>query len=179
MNLLLAAIIFVSSAPGQLEGEEPPVRVFANEIASFDCALRTFKGEPAWYHVSFAAAGYEILLECEEGPDGTGSLKSTWLVVGPKLSEPKELHLPGLGYFSNPSVCGTRVAYWRWLENDTLSGVIAELDRGEILAEEDLGIVPIETDFRFHYALPVWKESCRIVEFQDGNITKVLSANDG
>ena len=179
MNLVFAVMVILSSGAGEIDGKEPPVRVFASEIASYDCVLRTFQSATAWYHVSAAVDGKEILLKCEEGSDGTGYLNDSWLLAGPEFPEPIELKLAGLGYFSNPSICGTKVAYWGKGENNSLNGVVAEFDHKQILAEVDLGVSPVETDFRFHYALPLWNESCKVVVFQLGDTTWEVNANDG
>ncbi len=179
MNTLTTGVAVFGLVVGTIEGNEPPVRVFANEIASVDCVLRTFNGQPSWYHASFASRGNEVLLECQEDSDGTGFLGDSWLLVGESFSEPKELRFPGLGYFSNPSICGNRVAYWRGFESQKLEGVIAELDQGMVLAEKDLEAVPVETDFRFHFPLPMWKEGCEEVEFQTEERIINVGAYDG
>ena len=172
-------MLLFSSGVGQFQGKEPPRRVFANEIASFDCVLRTFEGKTAWYHVSFVADGNEVLLECEEAPDGTGFLRDSWLMSGPSFHEPKALRLPGLGYFSNPSLCQNKVAYWSGFEENSLKGVMVELESKRILAEEAFGVGSVETDFRFHFPPPLWKEGCKSVEFQIDDKNKKLVTDDG
>jgi hypothetical protein len=179
VNFVIAGMVLLSTGIGEHQGEMSPVRTFANDVASFDCVIRSFRGKRSWYHVSFADEKYEVLLECESAPDGSGFLGDTWILVGVASSEPRELQLLGLGYFSNPSICGTKVAYWSGLEDGKLKGVIADHVSGAIIVAKEVGLTPVETDFRFRLDSPKWKEGCKMVEFENENVKALLSADDG
>ena len=82
--------------------------------------------------------------------------------------------LEGLGFFSNPVPCESRLAYWRLKdlpEHETGSeyyAYVADIDSGEVLTKELVGQARIGTDNAYHLAVPRWRPDCSEVLFHDG-----------
>lgn len=94
-----------------------------------------------------------------------------WFVAGRNDKTMRELE--GLGWFSNPMPCGSRLAYWAYKElpeHDTDSEYfvyVADVESGAILRRDLIGQAWIGTDFAFHLAVPKWKPDCSEVLFHD------------
>ncbi|HJR08127.1 MAG TPA: hypothetical protein VJ842_12775 [Pyrinomonadaceae bacterium] len=86
-----------------------------------------------------------------------------------------ELTPPLWSMFSNPSFCGTSVAYWGTELTEKapakVYAVILDLKTRQVVRKEFLGTVEIESDSRSFFPPPRWDASGATVAF-DANATK-------
>jgi hypothetical protein len=110
---------------------------------------------------------------------GEASVSERWLVRISGQKVPAPLEIDGLGYFSNPSLCGFRIAFWVVSEQEGVSGVIAALE-GSVLARRVFHFQVPESDDRFILHHPVWNQECRGASFtQPDGLHAEISVNDG
>ena len=94
-----------------------------------------------------------------------------WYVATQADEDIRELE--GLGVFSNPAPCGSKVAYWsrRGLpEHDTDSeyfAYVTDIESGTVPRKAFVGQAWVATDFRYHIRVPRWTPGCTEVLFHD------------
>lgn len=80
-----------------------------------------------------------------------------------------EMHLPGLGYFSRPSFCGTAIAYWHnpGPGNDVAYDVaVFDVRQDALVARhEAVNAILSATDNPAAFPNPAWSDDCRTVRF--------------
>ena len=82
--------------------------------------------------------------------------------------------LEGLGFFSNPVPCGSRVAYWVLNDqpgNDEYHAYVADISSGSVLAKQLVGKARIGTDNAYFLAVPRWRPDCSEVVFHDKRLS--------
>jgi hypothetical protein len=167
----------VSHPPGAKLGE--PV-VFENEITDNRCyPLITRKGLVLlWLSAMHEFDSRVLVRRCVEYdprisvPAGRrhGDSRVEWEEL--RFADPdsfpiaSELELPGYQYFSNPSFCKSKVAYWiqddhRW------SVTIYDLAKSHVVATQFIRRDGLETDNPGHFEMPKWGDGCTKVSVSD------------
>jgi len=154
--------------------------VFENEVAEITCRPLSIDGRIwGWVGDKVQSLGRLYFLKCREDrpshptsinperrPGGIGS----WHMFRPGQDQkPVQLKLPQLSYFSNPSFCGAKVAYWGHTEQHPLifSAMIADADNGKVPQERRLGNIVFETDYAYFLKQPQWDDDCTEATFDD------------
>ena len=146
-----------------------------DEIGSTLCQRLYFEGRPLGSvgHMIPARAGDSIVFEeCREYAPGRGGGLG-WFVSAPRDPAFRRLELEGLGPFSNPSACGSLIAYWgsEEIPNDNTyklySAYVADVPSRQVRCREVLGRAWMGTDFKGHSPYPRWDEECSTVLMDD------------
>lgn len=69
------------------------------------------------------------------------------------------------GLFANPSLCGTRIAYWGLRKDGRLNARIFDVTASKEVASRSIGTVMLETDARDAFARPRWNAQCSSASF--------------
>lgn len=142
-----------------------------NEIGSTLCQRLYFEGRPLGLvgHRIPARGGDSIAFEeCREYAPGRGGGLG-WFVSTPRDPAFRRLELEGLGPFSNPSACGSQIAYWgsEEIPNDNTyklySAYVADIPSRQVRCRQVLGRAWMGTDFKGHSPYPRWDEDCATV----------------
>lgn len=145
------------------------------EIGSTLCRRVYFAGRPLGLvgHMIPARAGDSIVFEeCREYAPGRGG-GIGWFVSTPRDPVFQRLELEGLGPFSNPSACGSQIAYWgsEEIPNDTTyklySAYVADIPSRQVRCRQVLGRAWMATGFKGHSPYPRWDEDCSTLLMDD------------
>ena len=146
-----------------------------DEIGSTLCQSLYFEGRPLGLagHIIPSRAGDSVVFEeCREYAPGRGGGVG-WFVSTPRDPAFRRLELEGLGPFSNPSACGSLIAYWGSDEipNDRTyklySAYVADIPSRRLRCRQVLGRAWMGTDFKGHSPYPRWDEDCSTVLMDD------------
>ena len=147
------------------------------EIFTVLCQRLHFRGRPLGLVAFEMPAGDSVVFEeCrqyDEGPRPPTRLAGSvfggsvgWFVSTPRDPDFVRLDLEGLGGFSNPATCGSRIAYWgsEEIPNDTqyrlYSAYVADVSSRQLLCRQDAGPAWLGTDNPGHLRVPRWSQNC-------------------
>lgn len=151
---------------------------FENEVDTTSCfPLLVSDIVVAWLAHAHVAAGELLVNRCVEydpsieqtAGNRHGGALEVWERV--RLSADKlslvttPLGAIEWGLFSNPSFCGTRVAYWGLQKDGRLSARIFDVTSSKEVASRSIGTVMLETDARDAFARPRWNAQCSSASF--------------
>jgi hypothetical protein len=159
----------------QLQGKT----LFENEIDSHYCEKLHVQGNFLFWVTSLADTGKSIVfrkcMKTEEPYQGAtspgsiyGSVEEGWYELQKEPNaQTRKLTLPRLNEFSNPSYCGSNVAYWGADNNDSYFAVVYDLKRRKTVKDQKIGSVSLSTDDMYILNQPNWAEDCSHVTFKD------------
>ena len=146
-----------------------------DEIGSTLCRRLYLDGRPLGLvgHIIPARAGDSVVFEeCREYAPGRGGGLG-WFVSTPGDPAFRRLELEGLGPFSNPSACGSLIAYWgsEEIPNDKTyklySAYVADIPSRQVRCRQVLGRAWMATDHKGHLPYPRWDEDCSTALMDD------------
>ena len=154
---------------------------FENDIDSNECYGVEISGKTIGYlHRAHRTGGRLFVEPCERiattmpMPPETiyGMVSAVWSEASISGgSEPaltlRPIALPGWSMFSNPAVCGDRIAYWAFDRGQERSLIarISSLSTEAPVASQSLGAVRMETDNRHCIERPSWNTTCTTASF--------------
>lgn len=137
-----------------------------DEIFTILCQRLHYQGRPLGLIAFEMPAGDSLVFEeCRQYGEGLGGSVG-WFVSTPRYPDFVRLELEGLGGFSNPATCGSRIAYWgsEKIPNDTThrlySAYVADVQSRQLLCRQVAGRAWLGTDNPAHLRLPRWSEDC-------------------
>ena len=137
-----------------------------DEIFTILCQRLHYQGRPLGLIAFEMPAGDSLVFEeCRQYGEGLGGSVG-WFVSTPRHPDFVRLDLEGLGGFSNPATCGSRIAYWgsEKIPNDTTyrlySVYVADVQSRQLLCRQVAGRAWLGTDNPAHLRLPRWSEDC-------------------
>ncbi len=158
--------------------------LFENQIDGHDCEKLTVENQfVAWVN-SLSEVGPSLIFRvCTKGeppyegaaPEGAvyGGVDSGWYELKKsKRLQPQKLILPKMNDFSNPSYCGSYIAYWGAGGNHSRYAMIYDLGKRILLKEKLVGRAVLETDYMYVLNPPVWSKDCSSVIFDDKRFFK-------
>lgn len=157
---------------------------FENEIYSAICR-EVVDGSHSlgWFSGLTDLGGRLVGYRCQadDNPPYPGDGQRRWGGTDTFLSEIKapagqnsgwaaaDLQLPGFGYFSRPSFCGTAIAYWHdpGPEYDkAYDAAVFDVQQGAVVAQrEAVNAILSATDSPAAFPAPTWSDDCRSVRF--------------
>jgi hypothetical protein len=162
------------SIPEAVLGE--PVS-FENMIDEHECYPLFMKNQLiGWIHTAYKAGTRIIVTKCSEEQSPYAKFISPGAICGGLEDDLFELikrdsqwflmrvSIPDFNYFSNPSFCGTKIAYWGKV-GSVYSASIYDLKTNKLVGKKILGKYELETDDRYYLQPPIWKSDCRSVQF--------------
>lgn len=145
------------------------------EVSSTLCQRLYFEGRPLGLvgHIVPARGGDSVVFEeCREYAPGRGGGLG-WFVSTPRDPAFRRLELEGLGPFSNPSACGSLIAYWgsEEIPNDRTykihSAYVADIPSRQVRCRQVLGRAWMATGNPGHSPYPRWDEDCSTLLMED------------
>ena len=137
-----------------------------DEIFTTLCQRLRYQGRPLGLIAFEMPAGDSVVFEeCRQYGDGLGGSVG-WFVSTPRHPGFVRLDLEGLGGFSRPATCGSRIAYWgsEKIPDDTqyrlYSAYVADVQSRQMLCRQVAGRAWLGTDNPGHLRLPRWSEDC-------------------
>lgn len=131
-----------------------------------------------WLHAYHQAEHRLFVQRCEEAAVGegvsgsrSGAIAETYveLTFDQGRTDFGELPTPSWSEFSNPSFCGTRMAYWgvRFDGNEplTVQAIVFDLATGRVVKQAVLGQILPESDSRDFFVRPRWSVDGASVSF--------------
>lgn len=162
------------SIPEAVLGEPVP---FENMIDEHECYPLFIKNQLiGWIHTAHKAGARVIVTKCFESQSPYAKFISPGALCGGLEDDLFELikkdsqwflvrvSIPDFNYFSNPSFCGTKIAYWGRV-GSVYSASVYDLKINKLIEKKILGESEAETDNRYHLPPPIWKPDCRSVQF--------------
>lgn len=147
---------------------------FSNEIDTTFCRNILAEGQSiGWFDYLIKVHDHRIGLQCRTENTGStyefGYVDEAFTELIPPADAGSdwtvsEFPIPGLGYFSNPSICGAAIAYWQ-LADDGLSTIVFDVARQSVVDRQAAGPILLETDYRYVLPAPEWDRRCRSVRF--------------
>jgi hypothetical protein len=153
--------------------------VFENQIDSHECEKLTVDNHFIGWVNGLAEVGSSLIFRmCKkvdppyEGAvcEGTiyGGVESGWYELRKsKRLQPQKLILPKMNDFSNPSYCGSYIAYWGVGGNHSYYAMVYDLGKRISLKEKLVGRAVLETDYMYVLNPPEWSKGCSSVIFGD------------
>ena len=157
---------------------------FENEIDKHYCEKIIIDGRMITWVTRLVEVGKSIVFrKCvvyKEPQEGTstegaiyGGVKSGWYEIkADNVHILKQLQLPKLNDFSNPSYCDSYIAYWGTDKNNTFYAMVANIDTKEVIRDYKLSNFIKETDFMYHLNPGIWASDCSAVTFKDERYIK-------
>jgi hypothetical protein len=97
-----------------------------------------------------------------------GGVDSGWYELRKsKRLKPQKLILPKMDNFSNPSYCGSYIAYWGTGRNHSYYAMVYHLGKRILLKDKLVGRSILETDDMYVLNSPNWSKDCSSVIFDD------------
>ena len=162
------------SIPEAVLGKPVP---FENMIDEHECYPLSINNRLiGWIHTANKAGTRIILTKCFETQSPYAKFISPGAICGGLEEDLFELikrdsewflmrvSIPNFNHFSNPSFCGTRIAYWGKI-GSIYSASIYDLKTNKLVEKKTLGKSEAETDNRYYLQSPIWKSDCRSVQF--------------
>ena len=153
--------------------------LFDNQIDGHDCEKLTVDDQFIAWVTGLSEVGssliFRICTKAEppyEGaaPEGAiyGGVASGWYELKKSTHlQPKKLILPKMNDFSNPSYCGSYIAYWGTGAKHTYYAMVYDLRKRILLKEKLVGYAVLETDYMYVLNPPAWSRDCSSVIFDD------------
>ena len=185
---LIIFLLFVCSGAASAEDkwryQLSEKTLFENQIDGHDCEKLTVENQFVGWVNGLAEVGTLLVFRmCIKGeppyegaaPEGAvyGGVDSGWyeLKKGKRL-QPQKLILPKMNDFSNPSYCGSYIAYWGAGGNHSYYAMVYDLGKRILLKEKLVGRAVLETDYMYVLNPPVWSKDCSSVIFDDKRFFK-------
>lgn len=147
---------------------------FSNEIDTSFCREILADGQSVgWFEYLITVDDHRIGLRCRTEDTGStyefGYVDEAFTELIPPADAGgdwtvSDFPIPGLGYFSSPSICGSAIAYWH-LADDGLTTVVFDVARHSVVDRQSAGPILLETDYRYILPAPEWDRHCRSVRF--------------
>jgi hypothetical protein len=153
--------------------------LFENQIDGHDCEKLTVENQfIVWVNGLSEVEPSLVFRICTKGkppyegaaPEGAiyGGVESGWyeLKKGKRL-QPQKLVLPKMNDFSNPSYCGSYIAYWGAGGNHSYYAMVYDLGKRILLEEKLVGRSILETDYMYVLNPAEWSKDCSSAIFVD------------
>ena len=182
----LALIIFLlfvysgaASAEDKWRYQLSEKTLFENQIDGHDCEKLTVENQFVGWVNGLAEVGSSLIFRmCTKGeppyegaaPEGGiyGGVDSGWYELRKsKRLQPQKLVLSKMNDFSNPSYCGSYIAYWGAGGNHSYYAMVYHLGKRILLKEKLVGRSILETDYMYVLNPPEWSKDCSSVIFVD------------
>lgn len=157
---------------------------FENEIDTHQCAPLSIDNRLiAWVYKAHNTGKRVFIMQCLEDKNLklshaiAGYLEFGLFILDPMDKwKPTLFEVPEYNYFSNPSFCNSKMAFWGIERVKVIKDVIdynrfetslliIDFDSNKIIARKDIGIFILETDYRGHLAMPSWDDKCNQASF--------------
>jgi len=153
--------------------------MFENEIDSHYCEKLIMQDQFIGWVTGLAEVGpFLVFRLCrEEKPpfEGAasrgaiyGGVNRGWYEIRSKDHlKPQVLSMPKLSDFSNPSYCGSYIAYWGQEKDNLYYASVYHLQKRKLIKEDFVGQSNLETDNMYILNPPKWSKGCASVDFSD------------
>ena len=158
--------------------------LFENQIDGHDCEKLTVENQFVGWVNGLAEVGSSLIFRMcikreppYEGaaPKGAiyGGVDSGWYELKKsKPLQPQKLILPRMNDFSNPSHCGSYIAYWGREVKHSYYAMVYDLRKRILLKQKLVGRAVLETDYMYVLNPPAWSKDCSSVIFDDKRFFK-------
>jgi hypothetical protein len=190
---LSLAIILLFAYLGAVTAEErwryqlSDKAIFENEIDSHNCEKLTVDNQFVGWVNGLAEVGTSLIFRLcikEELPyegaasEGAiyGGVDSGWYELRKtKRLKPEKLILPKMNDFSNPSYCGSYIAYWGAGGNHSYYAMVYHFGKRILLKDHLVGRSILETDNMYVLNPPKWSKDCTSVIFGDNHFKQKVT----